>query len=528
MMCRLSAREYRHFRGLLAASLLWVSAAKGVAQSPPQVPGFTPAPATGGASTPSAPILAQRSPSQVAAQPPTYAQPAPRPQNNSDLSYSPQPMFAAQPPGYGPLAPPPQFNGAGQFAPSPIGQPYPGMPMQPGPIGIIPMPPGPYPSLPVSPPVLPALPEMVYLVTSKFWFRPEALLWWTKDAPVRQPIVTTGSTSDAVPGAVGQPGTQTLFGGGNASLGYVVGIRLETGVWLDARRRFGLEAGYFALIQQIRQFVDQSDAFGDPVIARPTINAQTGRESAYLSSMPFEIVGGVNVVLRSEFQGANCDGVVNLIQTQQVRLDGLVGFRYLSLVESLNISDQYVDTFGGTRSFAGTPLNLFNGMSDFDGFRVTNSFYGGSAGARLYYARERWFFSALGKVAWGPVQQRATLSGSTTFTDPNGNQTFLPGGILVTTANMGRYYQSAFAVAPEGHFDLGYQLTPFVTVRIGYSFIYLSNVARPGDQVTRVTSANRVPSDPAYGSAGPSLPAFQFHTTSYWAQGLNFGLDLRF
>ncbi|MGH7134903.1 MAG: BBP7 family outer membrane beta-barrel protein, partial [Pirellulales bacterium] len=120
------------------------------------------------------------------------------------------------------------------------------------------------------------------------------------------------------------------------------------------------------------------------------------------------------------------------------------------------------------------------------------------------------------------------LSGSTTFTDPLGKQTFLPGGVLVTTANMGRYYQSAFAVAPEGHFNLGYQLTPFVTVRLGYSFIYLSNVARPGDQVTRVTSPNRIPSDPSYGAAGPNPPAFQFHTTSYWAQGLNFGLDLRF
>lgn len=426
-------------------------------------------------------------------------------------------MFTAQPPGYGPFAPPQQFNGAPPFPPN-------GQPPYPYP----PMPPGGLPPLPVPPAGQPALPEMVYLVTSKFWFRPEALLWWTKDAPIAQPIVTTGSTSDAAPGAVGQPGTQTLFGGGNASFGYVAGIRLESGVWLDARRRFGLEVGYFALIQQSRQFSDQSDTFGDPVIARPTINAQSGRENSYLDALPGQIVGGVNVVLRSEFQGANCDGVFNLIQTNRVRLDGLAGFRYLSLVESLNIYDQYVDVTGGTRSFTGTPLNLFDAMSDFDGFRVTNSFYGGSAGARFYYAQERWFFSALGKVAWGPVQQRATLSGSTTFTDPQGNQTFLPGGILVTSANMGHYYQTRFAVAPEGHFDLGYQLRPFVTVRIGYSFIYLSNVARPGNQVTRVTSANRVPSDPAYGTAGTNPPAFQFHSSSYWAQGLNFGFDVRF
>jgi hypothetical protein len=56
----------------------------------------------------------------------------------------------------------------------------------------------------------------------------------------------------------------------------------------------------------------------------------------------------------------------------------------------------------------------------------------------------------------------------------------------------------------------------------------LSNVARPGNQVNRVTSANLIPSDASYGTSGPNQPAFQFHTSSYWAQGLNLGLDFRF
>jgi hypothetical protein len=401
--------------------------------------------------------------------------------------------------------------------------PPPGQPPFPYP----PFPPGPVPPAGVPPPARPPLPDMVYQVTSKFWFRPDMLLWWTKDAPVPQPLVTFGSPTDAVPGALGQPGTQVAFGGLNASFGYVGGVRLESGVWLDERRIFGLEAGYFVLIKQRRDFVDQSDIFGNPVIARPVVNA-SGSESAYLDSLPLQIMGGVAVILRSEFQGANMDGALNLVQTNCVRLDGLVGFRYLNLAESLNIYDQYGAMMNGTRTFGGATINPADALTDMDGFKVTNSFYGGSGGARLYYAHERWIFTAMSKVAWGVVQERALISGSTTLTDQNGNQTSLPGGILATTANIGSHYQSPFAVAPEGHFNVGYQITPSTTVRIGYSFIYLSNVARPGNQMSRVASANLIPSDPAYGTAGPNPPTFQFHTSTYWAQGLNFGMDIRY
>jgi hypothetical protein len=439
------------------------------------------------------------------------------PQNNG--VYSAPRNFPAQPPGYRPLGPPPQMGGPPPFLPPPNLQPpplYPGMlPAEP-PIG------------PVPTVVAPAnLPEMVYVVTSKFWIRPELLLWCTKGAPVPLPLVTTGSPTDAVPGQIGQPGTQVAFGGGNVSLGYVGGIRIESGGWLDARRIFGVEAGYFALIEQSRDYAITSDPFGNPVIGRPVINAQTGAAGVYLDSLPAQILGGADVILRSEFQGANFDGVLNLIQTEHVRLDGLAGFRYLSLSESLNIYDQYDAVVGGTRDFNGSSIGS-NLLTDFDGFKVTNSFYGGAAGARLYFAQGRWSFSALGKVAWGTDQERATISGSTTFTDQNGNQTTLPGGILATKANIGSYYQSPWAVAPEGRFNIAYQITPRVTARIGYSFIYLSNVARPGNQMSPVTSASRVPSDPAYGTAGPALAAFRFQTSTYWAQGLNFGLDVRF
>lgn len=374
----------------------------------------------------------------------------------------------------------------------------------------------------------PPLPDMAYEVTSRFWFRTDVLLWWTKSDPMPQPLVTTGSPSDSLPGALGQPGTQVVYGGNSINFGPTSGLRLDTGFWLDGDRVFGIEAGYFFLGRQYRDFSAASDDFGNPVIARPTIDAQSGTEGSYVDSLPGYITGAVDVITRSQLQGANLDGALNLLQTDSLRLDGLLGFRYLSLVESLDVNDQYAEVSRGSLTFGGGPVRLSDTLSDFDGFRVTNSFYGGSLGARLYLSRGRWLITALGKLALGTVQQQAIVSGSTTLTNWNGNQTTLPGGILATTANMGTHYQSPFAVAPEARFDLGYQITPWLTARIGYSFLFLSNVARPGNQVNRVTSANLVPSDPSYGTAGPNQPAFQFHTSSYWAQGMNFGLDLRF
>ena len=67
-----------------------------------------------------------------------------------------------------------------------------------------------------------------------------------------------------------------------------------------------------------------------------------------------------------------------------------------------------------------------------------------------------------------------------------------------------------------------------MSFRLGYTFLYLSNVLRPGNQISRVASPTLVPTDASYGMGGPNLPGNQFHMSSYWAQGVNFGTEYRF
>jgi hypothetical protein len=167
-------------------------------------------------------------------------------------------------------------------------------------------------------------------------------------------------------------------------------------------------------------------------------------------------------------------------------------------------------------------------VTDVDRFRTFNNFYGGQLGTRVTWMLDRWVIAGTAKVALGTSHETATIHGSTAVFTPDGAVTWIPGGILATSANIGNYSRNAFAVVPETGLNIGYRITPRITARMGYSFVYWSNVLRPGNQLSRVVSTNLVPTDSNYGVPGPNEPAYQFHASSYWAQGINFGLDFGF
>jgi hypothetical protein len=68
-----------------------------------------------------------------------------------------------------------------------------------------------------------------------------------------------------------------------------------------------------------------------------------------------------------------------------------------------------------------------------------------------------------------------------------------------------------FAFAPEGRIQFGVQLCKCAAITGGYTYLYLSEVARPADQIIFGTNAIRV----------PELNSTSFHTHGYSA-GLAF------
>ena len=82
-----------------------------------------------------------------------------------------------------------------------------------------------------------------------------------------------------------------------------------------------------------------------------------------------------------------------------------------------------------------------------------------------------------------------------------------------------------FAVIPELGINLGYDVTPNLRATLGYSFIYWSRVARPGDQIDTNLNLTQLP--PGTLNGIPS-PVFDWHVTDVWVQGINAGIDYRF
>ena len=296
-----------------------------------------------------------------------------------------EPPFSAPPPME------PGVSGAPDVPPGPpsAGPPY-GPPSGGPPYGPPPGPPyGPPPYYPpprsyVPPVYVPpsgplVIPEVSPLET-RFWLRSEYIAWWTKDAPLPTPLVTTGSPSDTVPGALGQPNTQVLYGGQNVDMGVASGWRLDLGMWLDRDQRFGLQAGFFILERQESDFGAFSDGNGYPVLGRPVNLAGGGGQSAYLDSAPGNLVGGAIVTNQSQFFGYEFNGLMKILQNDHFRIDGILGFRYLNLHESTELDDQLYPLTSGALTFLGQPVSTSSTMFDFDRFETTNNFYGGQLG----------------------------------------------------------------------------------------------------------------------------------------------------
>ncbi len=346
------------------------------------------------------------------------------------------------------------------------------------------------------------------------------------------PLVTTSpaDTPQNQAGVLGQPGTQILYGGRDVLDGQFDGGRLRFGLWLDRCHTWGIGAEYF-------QIGNESDSFsatstGNPILARPFFNTQTGLQDSELVAYPDVISGTVGVVAESELIGAGvhfrylrcCDeGCSKWLfcgcpEHFCSRSEALYGWRYLQLSESVQITENLVST-----------LPDEPGSFDIlDRFQTRNTFNGFDIGWLYRRTRDCWTFDTLIRLGIGNTHQTVRINGRTTIDstlqDPQ-VQTF-PGGLLTQTSNIGTYSDDQFAVVPEFNANVGYQLTDHLRVMLGYTFIYWSNVVRPGHQIDLDVNPDLIP-PPADPLTGVQRPAFAFDTTDYWVQGINLGFEYR-
>jgi hypothetical protein len=388
-----------------------------------------------------------------------------------------------------------------------------------------------------------------------FWVRGEYLLWWIKNSQI-PPLITTGAAgATALPGVLGQSDTSVLFGGSGVDNQTREGARVSAGFWLNDSHTVGIEGGYFFLGSRAVRFDDSSTgALGSPVIARPFFDVISGIQNAQLVAFPGIARGEIHVSSSSRLQGAelnldccsDCSPCRDACANQACHSAEaakynvchntccgcgysvclLGGLRYLQLDEGLDSTEtSHVNPSlpGGAPLFGGSTITVI------DQFDTHNYFYGAQVGARAEFSRGCVFVDVLAKVALGATHEVVDIQGATAITSPTGTTVVTPAGLLALESNSGHFTRDRFAVVPEVGINIGYQITKCLRASVGYTFLYWSAVARPGDQVDLGLSGTRIPTDTRFNPlAAATRPAVLLRDTDFWAQGINFSLEVRY
>jgi hypothetical protein len=332
------------------------------------------------------------------------------------------------------------------------------------------------------------------------WIRGEYMMLWAKGMNV-PPLLTT-SSSGTGSGILGDTDTRILFGDGNLEKGMQSGGRLAFGYWFGTWQQVGVEASYMGFAKHTERFTQSSQ--GTPVLARPFFDVDAGAQSSELIAFPDVVSGTFNGTVSTQFQAAEVLFRRALVRNCYYQADILAGYRYQQLNDDLLLSESIISSGGDT------DLN--------DHFQTLNQFNGGQIGVATEMHGYRWTLETRLKLAFGDTHSRVRIEGNTNTTDATILST---GGLLTRSTNAGLHVSDRFSMVPELGINAAYLLTPRLRATVGYSLIYWSNVARPGDQIDTTTTALNAPDNVVH-------PQFVLRTTDYWVQGINLGLDYRF
>jgi hypothetical protein len=363
-----------------------------------------------------------------------------------------------------------------------------------------------------------------------WWTSAEFLIWWTKDAPCPVPLATTAPfvtnpANNGPPGALGNSDTTVVLGGSDIAQAPQLGGRFTLGRWLTDDARAGFEANFLFLSHNnVSKTVTDNGTqwltspFDDNALP-PTF------PDALPLAIPGVATGSATLNSFRQVYGAELNGVWALQQTNAIAWQMLAGYRYFNVNEELDLGTTFLYTVSG-------PAGLFS--NTLDQFRAQNHFNGGQIGIRGEWTRGNWFFASTVKLALGSTHEVVDINGSTTTNAGPGfgstiPVTTVPGGLYAQPTNIGQYSRDRFAVLPEVTLRLGAKVTANIRTFVGYNFLYLSSVVRPGNQIDgtiNITQSSAAFGVPPPGLSGQASPTPRFKTSDFWAQGLNLGAEI--
>jgi Putative beta barrel porin-7 (BBP7) len=373
------------------------------------------------------------------------------------------------------------------------------------------------------------------LAAARWWVSAEYLFWWIKSDHTPGPLVTTGPAGNPGAGVRGNAATGVLFDGTYLEHKLDSGTRLGIGYWFDTEPSLGVEASGFVMeTHTIHGKADSNRTDGSPVIARPFINALTGQQEAQIITSPQDALGGrylggIDVFSDSRTWGGEMNLLTRLGFVGAGTWDLLGGFRYLGQKDELRFSQSSTVLTPGTVGFLGTPAPAPDIVSIRDYTETHNDFYGAQVGARGSYVYGPWSLDLVGKAGLGATQQDLYVSGYTLLTDSTGKSLNAPGGLYNLPTNIGHFTRTQISFVSEADVRINYQITKRLKAQFGYTFMYWTNVVRPGEQINLSLDPRQIPSNLAYNPAiQATQPGPRMQSTDFWAQGLTFGFEFDF
>jgi hypothetical protein len=342
----------------------------------------------------------------------------------------------------------------------------------------------------------------------------EALAWWFSNSPTPTPII-----ADDV---FGPSDTRILLGGGDVDTGTHGAVRVKASYAPDAR--FGVEGNFLYVDRRSKSAgVQSSGAAGSTDLLLPFFDVTDNRENVTEISFSPVYGGSAQVELESRLMGAELNATWAAPSAAPWRVKWLAGFRFMQLEEKYTIT---------TSSSFIPPLTPDIWITT-DRFETTNDFYGAQVGADARYEADRWFASGSVKVGLGAMVQKVDISGGLVTDDFSiaGPPQAFAGGYFALPTNIGSRTRTTFAVVPEVQLSVGYRITPSTSLYLSYSFLYASDVVRPGNQIDRninPTQSVSYTGEPPAALVGPARPSSRFDRSDFWAQGVGVGIEVRF
>lgn len=314
------------------------------------------------------------------------------------------------------------------------------------------------------------------------------------------------------------------------------GGRVTLGYWCDSAQQVGFEVSGLYIHPNVTNFIATSGTAANPFTidtgVRTRIFSLMGGIPVQIDSANLAVARQATALtvgdFRSQLIGAEANVRCLGCSIGAVSFGGLAGARFLEFREGLNvINNVSLTQVPGVSDGTATGFPPIVNFGTFDSLTTRNRYYAAQIGVEAEIENCGVFFNARGKVALGGMQQIVDVFGGTNIIGTNTPGSFR-GGLLSDPLNQGTRERTRVAVIPEINLKLGYEFNGWLRTYVGYDFLYLQHVLRPGNVTDTETINTQVTVTGTTQTINVTQPVIRLRDQDVWVQGVNFGLEFRY